>query len=26
LPNGVYYLNIIENGETIKQQTIIVNH
>jgi hypothetical protein len=26
LPNGVYYLNIIENGETVKQQTIIVNH
>jgi hypothetical protein len=26
LPNGAYYLNIIENGEAIKQQTIIVNH
>ncbi|MDR2651394.1 MAG: T9SS type A sorting domain-containing protein [Prevotellaceae bacterium] len=26
LPNGVYYLNIIENGEKIKEQTIIVNH
>ena len=26
LPNGVYYLNIIENGEKVKQQTIIVNH
>ncbi|MDR1983320.1 MAG: trypsin-like peptidase domain-containing protein [Prevotellaceae bacterium] len=26
LPNGVYYLNIIENGETTKQQTIVVNH
>jgi hypothetical protein len=26
LPNGVYYLNIIEKGETVKQQTIIVNH
>ncbi|MDR1985115.1 MAG: S8 family peptidase [Prevotellaceae bacterium] len=26
LPNGIYYLNIIENGEKIKQQTIIVNH
>ncbi|MDR1983563.1 MAG: T9SS type A sorting domain-containing protein, partial [Prevotellaceae bacterium] len=26
LPNGTYYLNIIENGEKIKQQTIIINH
>jgi hypothetical protein len=26
LPNGVYYLNIVENGEKVKQQTIIVNH
>ncbi|MDR1347102.1 MAG: trypsin-like peptidase domain-containing protein [Prevotellaceae bacterium] len=26
LPNGIYYLNIIENGEKIKEQTIIVNH
>ncbi|MDR2064583.1 MAG: hypothetical protein LBP85_02570 [Prevotellaceae bacterium] len=26
LPNGIYYLNIIANGEKIKQQTIIVNH
>ncbi|MDR2653647.1 MAG: S8 family serine peptidase [Prevotellaceae bacterium] len=26
LTNGVYYLNIIENGEKIKEQTIIVNH
>ena len=26
LPDGVYYLNIIENGEKIKKQTIIVNH
>jgi hypothetical protein len=26
LPNGTYYLNIIENGEKIKEQTIIVNH
>jgi len=26
LPNGVYYLNIIENGEKMKEQTIIVNH
>jgi hypothetical protein len=26
LPNGIYYLNIIANGEKIKQQTIVVNH
>jgi hypothetical protein len=26
LPNGVYYLNIVEKGETVKQQTIIVDH
>jgi hypothetical protein len=26
LPNGVYYLNMIENGEKIKEQTIIVSH
>jgi hypothetical protein len=26
LPNGVYYLNIISNGEKVKEQTIIVNH
>jgi hypothetical protein len=26
LPNGVYYLNMIANGEKIKQQTIIINH
>jgi hypothetical protein len=26
LPNGIYHLNIIENGEKIKEQTIIVNH
>ncbi|MDR1983545.1 MAG: S8 family serine peptidase [Prevotellaceae bacterium] len=26
LPNGIYYLNIVENGETTKQQTIVVNH
>jgi hypothetical protein len=26
LPNGVYYLNIVENGEKVKEQTIIVNH
>ncbi|MDR0754850.1 MAG: T9SS type A sorting domain-containing protein, partial [Prevotellaceae bacterium] len=26
LPNGIYYLNIIENGEKVKQQTIVVQH
>ena len=26
LPNGTYYLNIIENGEKVKEQTIIVSH
>jgi hypothetical protein len=26
LPNGIYYLNIIANGEKVKQQTIVVNH
>jgi hypothetical protein len=26
LPNGVYYLNIVENCENVKQQTIIVSH
>jgi subtilisin family serine protease len=26
LPNGIYHLNIIENGEKVKQQTIIINH
>ncbi|MDR1198604.1 MAG: T9SS type A sorting domain-containing protein, partial [Prevotellaceae bacterium] len=26
LPNGIYHLNIIENGEKIKEQTIIINH
>jgi subtilisin family serine protease len=26
LPNGTYYLNIIENGEKVKEQTIIINH
>ncbi|MDR1348970.1 MAG: T9SS type A sorting domain-containing protein, partial [Prevotellaceae bacterium] len=26
LPNGVYYLNMIENGEKIKEQTIVINH
>jgi hypothetical protein len=26
LPNGVYYLNMIANGEKIKEQTIIINH
>jgi subtilisin family serine protease len=26
LPNGIYHLNIIENGEKIKEQTIVVNH
>ncbi|MDR1197754.1 MAG: matrixin family metalloprotease [Prevotellaceae bacterium] len=26
LPNGIYHLNIIENGEKIKEQTIIVSH
>jgi hypothetical protein len=26
LQGGVYYLNIIENGEKVKEQTIIVNH
>ncbi|MDR1593083.1 MAG: T9SS type A sorting domain-containing protein [Prevotellaceae bacterium] len=25
-PNGVYYLNMIENGEKIKEQTIVVQH
>ena len=25
-PNGVYYLNIIENGEKVKEQTIIIQH
>jgi hypothetical protein len=26
LPNGVYYLNMVENNEKIKEQTIIINH
>ena len=26
LPNGIYYLNIISNGEKIKEQTIVVKH
>jgi hypothetical protein len=26
LPNGIYHLNIIENGEKIKEQTIIIQH
>jgi Zn-dependent metalloprotease len=26
LPNGIYHLNIIENGEKIKEQTIVVSH
>jgi hypothetical protein len=26
LPNGVYYLNMFENGKKIKEQTIIVQH
>ena len=26
LPNGTYYLNIIENSEKVKEQIIIVNH
>ena len=26
LPNGVYYLNILENGEKVKEQIIIINH
>jgi hypothetical protein len=26
LPNGIYHLNIIEDKEKIKEQTIIVNH
>ena len=25
-PNGIYYLNIISNGEKIKEQTIVVKH
>jgi hypothetical protein len=26
LPDGIYHLNMIENGEKVKEQTIIVNH
>jgi hypothetical protein len=26
LPNGIYHLNMIENGEKVKEQTVMVNH
>ncbi|MDR1347929.1 MAG: M4 family metallopeptidase [Prevotellaceae bacterium] len=26
LPDGIYHLNMIENGEKVKEQTVIVNH
>jgi hypothetical protein len=26
LPNGIYHLNIIENGEKIKEQTVVIQH
>jgi hypothetical protein len=26
LPDGIYHLNIIENGEKIKEQTVVIQH
>ncbi|MDR1348198.1 MAG: T9SS type A sorting domain-containing protein, partial [Prevotellaceae bacterium] len=26
LPNGIYHLNMIENKEKIREQTIVINH